>query len=202
MNLILADLNEDLCNAWRKHFDDTVCIHHGPFEDVKDYDCIVSPANSYGYMTGGIDLAIARRFPEVQNRVQEAIAERWHGYLPVGSSIVVGTGDAEVMWCAVTPTMILPMPIEAHIVFNSMWAMLNAVEAHQRLFPELPDNATPDEVAAYGRARITTVVCPGLGTLTGCVPAEQAAEKMAMAWDYFRNEPDVTALDWANGVMA
>ena len=54
--LVLADLQEGLCRAFHEHFKDVdnVIIHHGRFEEV-DFDCVVSAANSFGLMDGGVD---------------------------------------------------------------------------------------------------------------------------------------------------
>jgi len=51
------------------------------------HHALVSPANSYGFMDGGIDAAYSAFFgPQVQAAVQEAINRRPEGYLPVGAS--------------------------------------------------------------------------------------------------------------------
>lgn len=61
----------------------------------------------------------------------------------------------------------LPMPItQTDNVYKAMWAMLLAVHKH---------NQQKD-------TKIKIVACPGLGTLTGNVPADEAARQMALAY--------------------
>ena len=70
-------------------------IHHGSILDVC-CDAVVSPANSFGFMDGGMDAVYRRYFgAEIQERVQQVIRERPHGELVVGSADVV-----ETRWCS------------------------------------------------------------------------------------------------------
>jgi hypothetical protein len=61
MIIILADLQAPLIKAWQNALNDypNIEIHHGSIFDVQ-CDAIVSPANSFGFMDGGIDMAISR----------------------------------------------------------------------------------------------------------------------------------------------
>ena len=55
-------------------------------------DAIVSPANSFGYMDGGVDLAYSRFFGfELQDRLQAYLHEHYFGELPVGSAVIIQT---------------------------------------------------------------------------------------------------------------
>ena len=58
VKLLLVNPNDELCAEWEKHFHDlpNVEIIQGTFEEVESYDCLVSPANSFGIMDGGIDV--------------------------------------------------------------------------------------------------------------------------------------------------
>jgi hypothetical protein len=40
--LILVDIQPELCEAWSNSFNELprVIIHHGKFQDVKDFDCM------------------------------------------------------------------------------------------------------------------------------------------------------------------
>ena len=59
----LRDRDADVVRAWTKHFADTPQVEasQGDIFDVPA-DAIVSPANSFGFMDGGIDLAYSYRF--------------------------------------------------------------------------------------------------------------------------------------------
>ncbi|BDD06106.1 hypothetical protein [Aureibacter tunicatorum] len=81
-DIILIDLQMDLCNCWEKDFLEysNVKVVNGYFQNVGEYDCIVSPANSFGLMDGGIDLVIRDVFGmSLQNRVQEKILNEYYG---------------------------------------------------------------------------------------------------------------------------
>jgi O-acetyl-ADP-ribose deacetylase (regulator of RNase III) len=72
-------------------------------------DALVSPANSFGIMDGGIDAAIRDVLgSEVQRRVQRAIVANHHGEMPVGCAEVIDTDDARWPRLVVAPTMRVP----------------------------------------------------------------------------------------------
>ncbi|MGB3240982.1 MAG: hypothetical protein WBB29_22045 [Geitlerinemataceae cyanobacterium] len=51
------------------------------------YDCLVSPANSFGMMDGDMDAAIVRYFGQsLMDRVQRRILDDYLGEQPVGTS--------------------------------------------------------------------------------------------------------------------
>lgn len=178
MKLILVDKNQELCQAWSAAFRPfpEVEIVHGSFESVPEYDCMVSPANSFGLMDGGIDAAIIKYFgPQLQMRVLDAVRQHWHGEQPVGTSMLVPTGHPRHPWLAHTPTMRVPEPIKsADVVYSAMRAML----------------------IACIKECIGVVLCPGLGTLTGRVAPKPAAELMALAYDTINTPPPVFT-DWS-----
>ncbi len=181
-NLILVGPDPALCAAWRKHFGGlpAVEIVTARFEDLPEFDCMVSAANSFGLMDGGVDAAIVRFFGiELMQRVQRRILDEYLGEQPVGTSLIVETGNPKHPFIAHTPTMRVPMEI-AHTdnVYRAMWAMLLAVRRHNQR-QERP---------------IKVVACPGLGTATGRVPLPEAARQMSLAYRHFLSPP--TQLDW------
>ena len=183
--LILCDFSEELCNEWRLAFAEfpEVEIRNGIFEHI-DFDCINSPANSFGLMDGGIDEAITMYFgQQMMDRVQAMIIDKYAGEQPVGTSeIVRGTADGveRVRYVSHTPTMIIPELItNTNNVYMSMKAMLLAVEKHN-----LVNNND-----------IKVLVCSGLGTGAGRVPFKKAATDMAKAYSVFKRRP--TKLSWA-----
>jgi len=182
LNLKLIDINNKLCDAWKMEFEkcDNVQIINGVFQDVADYDCIVSPANSYGKMDGGIDLIIRNYFGmELQNKVQKVIQESYYGEQPVGTSFLVETGNIKHPFLAHTPTMRVPMDISnTDNVYNAMYAMLRTIANY---------NKTNNMV-------IKSVLCPGLGTATGKVSPSEAARQMALAYRFFKQ--DTNELNW------
>lgn len=182
IQLILVDPNPALCIAYRERFDSLphVEIVQGRFEQLPEFDCLVSAANSFGLMDGGVDLAIIRFFgAELEQRVQQRILDEYMGEQPVGTSLIVETGHPHHPYVAHTPTMRVPLSIaRTDHVYLAMWAMLLAVKKHNQ------SDSRP----------IRTVACPGLGTATGKVPVRRAAKQMALAYRHFLNPP--THIDW------
>jgi len=131
-------------------------------------NCVVSPANSFGFMDGGIDLAYFNFFgSQIQQRVQEAIARRPEGHLPVGTSLAIRTGHAQIPFLIVAPTMFLPESVDPSHSYRAMRAVLRIADTN----PEI------------ARA----IYCPGLGTGVGRVPHADAAAAMAEAYKDWKN---------------
>ncbi|WP_304066502.1 macro domain-containing protein [Megamonas hypermegale] len=165
MNLILCDCNPILCTEWEKNFRDEpkVQIVCGDFKSVPEYDCIISPANSFGIMDGGFDLALVNYFgQELMERVQDKIRAEYAGEQPIGTCLIVETGNKKHPYLAHTPTMRIPRIIKEYdTIYNAMRAMLLEV----RKYPD-----------------IKTVLCTGLGTATGKVSPIIAARQMYLAY--------------------
>jgi O-acetyl-ADP-ribose deacetylase (regulator of RNase III) len=69
-------------------------------------DSIVSPANSFGYMRGGIDGFYTKKFgPGVEKDVQDLIKSEHDGEMLVGKAEIVETGDKNIPFCISAPTM-------------------------------------------------------------------------------------------------
>jgi len=178
IKLVLVDPNPSLCWEWRQQFAELsdVEVVDGPFEQLETFDCLVSPANSFGLMDGGVDGAIIRYFGDaLMHRVQQMIVDEFLGEQPIGTSVIVETGHPKHPFLAHTPTMRIPMAISrTDYVYTAMWAMLLAVRKHNRTAIQ----------------RIETIACPGLGTGTGRVPFPEAARQMALAYRHFLAPPD------------
>lgn len=184
LKLILVSPDIEVFNAWNHYFTDleNVEIVFGVFEDIKNFDCIVSPANSFGLMDGGIDAAITNFFgAQLMYNVQKRILEEFCGEQPVGTSIIVETKHPEFPYLAHTPTMRAPMDIKhTDNVYLAMWAMLLSVYRFNSQ-----------------TQHIKTIVCPGLGTGTGHVHPMEAARQMALAYLHFVNPPKNLNWDFA-----
>lgn len=182
LRLILVAPNPSLCSAFREHFDNLprVEIVNGCFEQLPEFDCMVSAANSFGLMDGGVDLAIVRFFgTALQDKVQNHILQEYLGEQPIGTSFIIETGHPQHPFLAHTPTMRIPMPI-AHTdyAYVAMWALLLALHHHNR----------------HAQQKINSIACPGLGTGTGRMPHREAARQMALAYKNFLNPP--SHIDW------
>src|SRR5688500_11481183 len=107
LELHLVDADADVAAALAKSFASFpgVCVGGGDLL-AEEQHALVSPANSEGFMDGGIDRAIAAFFgSRVEEQVRAAIAARPEGRLPVGASIVVATRHPRVPYLIVAPTM-------------------------------------------------------------------------------------------------
>ncbi len=177
MRLILVAPNFSLCEAFQKHFKylPNVEIVNNYFEWLPEFDCMVSPANSFGLMDGGIDAAIIRFFGHsLMEKVQQRILEEYLGEQPIGTSFIVETGHPKHPFLAHTPTMRVPMLIAGtHNPYVAMWAMLLAVRHHNQ----------------RAKQKINSIACPGLGTGIGRMPYTEAARQMALAYENFLYPP-------------
>jgi O-acetyl-ADP-ribose deacetylase (regulator of RNase III) len=111
VKIILAARESDLADAWERHCGDLpdVTVHRGSILDLS-VDAVVSSANSFGFMDGGIDRLYSQHFGwEVQDRLQKLIRTRHHGELLVGAAEIVGTGNLRIPFVIAAPTMRVPM---------------------------------------------------------------------------------------------
>ncbi|NEP14868.1 MAG: phage tail protein [Symploca sp. SIO2C1] len=177
MKLILVAPSSQLFAAFQQYFNylPNIEIVNNYFEWLPEFDCLVSPANSFGMMDGGMDAAIIKFFGHsLMTKVQEYILKEFLGEQPVGTSFIVETGHSKHPFLAHTPTMRVPMSIAGtDIPYVAMWAMLLAVRRY---------NQSSDR-------KIDSVACPGLGTGIGRVPYHEAARQMALAYDNFLHPP-------------
>jgi O-acetyl-ADP-ribose deacetylase (regulator of RNase III) len=168
-NVHFVDSNDAMAVAWRAEFNDVpaITVSSGDIL-VHRADAIVSPANSFGFMDGGIDLAYLRFFGwELQDRLQDLLREEHFGELPVGQAVVVETGNGTIPYLISAPTMRMPGNVSqtanAYLAFR---ATLLAILGHNKV----------------ATRSIETVLVPGLGTGIGEIPAARAARQMRMAY--------------------
>ena len=169
--ICLIDRKQMLVEAWREAFRgcDSVEVLQDDFFS-READAMVSPANSFGIMDGGLDLAIRRELGfAVQSRLQKVILEEHHGELPVGAAEIVATGHARWPYLVSAPTMRVPEVIANTL--NPYLAFRAALLAVRRFNQE---QAEP---------RIGSLLCPGLGTGVGGMDSYQCARQMKIALD-------------------
>ena len=162
MRVYVLSRSSDKCACLRKRFTaekdvEVVCGEFSSFMRSRSVECIVSPANSFGRMEGGYDLAIAEWFgDQLQRRVQRYILEHFYGEQPVGTSFIIDAGrDGQKL--IHTPTMRTPQRIpEPSVVYQCMRATL---------------------MCAFDN-RIQSIVIPVFGGGTGGVPIEVSSEMM------------------------
>ncbi|HEX6343319.1 macro domain-containing protein [Umezawaea sp.] len=173
--IVLCAVDEPLATAWLAVAEGRagIRVHRGSVLDIIA-EAVVSPANSYGWMRGGIDAVYARAFPDVEAQVRSAVLALHGGELPVGEAMLVSTGEPEPHWLISAPTVRHPgerLPEDTVHPYLAARAVL-------RLWQEgrLEDGRPVRDV-------VRTIAMPGLGTGVGGVAPETCARQVAAAWD-------------------
>ena len=169
LNIILLDINKDMVRAWDSLFArcNNIRVIHSSLQDYiadnPDIKCVVSPANAFGQMTGGFDLAISGIFGwELQDKVKEELLIKFYGEQPIGSSICIDIPgwDAKLIH---TPTMRTPSRIkDSEIIYTCMRSTLICAM----------ENLNPGD----------TIIIPAFGALCGGIDKELVAEEMYDAY--------------------
>jgi O-acetyl-ADP-ribose deacetylase (regulator of RNase III) len=169
LSIYLRDVNPEVVSAWRKSFENVALVEISCGDIFgKVADAIVSPANSFGYMDGGIDLAYSRYFGwKLQDRLQATLKTEFFGELPVGQALVLATENTRIPFLVSAPTMRVPTTVRNTVnVYLAFRAALIAV---------LIQNRTHEK-------KISSLLVPGLGTGVGEMPPEKAANQMRSAY--------------------
>jgi len=176
LRVTLCDQNPEVAQALAESFLDVdeVEVVVGSLFDT-DCDALVSPANSFGDMSGGIDQKIDEFYAgQAQRVVMERIAEQFHGELPVGMASLFEMGTRRFPYLIASPTMRVPSRVPDTLnAYLSMRAALIAV---------LDFNRT------HGDGRIASLAVPGLCTGVGGMAGENAAVQMKAAYDMVARE--------------
>lgn len=166
MNYILIDKNPRVVEAWRNTFSkfNNITIIEGDITTI-DSDAIVSPANSFGFMDGGVDYAISVRLGwDLHLALQKQIQALPEGELLVGKTLVMETGDAQIPYLISAPTMRVPMSFNIATSVNAYLAMKAAL------------------IAAKQHPEINTISIPGFCTGVGRMQPIIAAQQMLQAF--------------------
>lgn len=120
-------------------------------------DAFVSPANSFGWMDGGIDLYFVEQIGwDLQDKAMNAAKEQPFKEMLIGSAVLIHTHAEKWPLMIMAPTMRTPRKIGHEAVFLATRAAMRV---------------------AY-KYSLDSVVFPGMGTGTGDVPLDQAAGAM------------------------
>ena len=167
MHYLLIDSNPRMIAAWRLFFDGLadVKIAEGDLTSVTACQAIVSPANSFGFMDGGLDYAISERLGwDLQERLQERIKQLPEGELLVGKALTMETGDSSIPYLLVAPTMRIPTDFNIATSLNAYLAMKAVL------------------IEATAHPYINSVAISGFCTGVGKMPFEIAARQMFFAY--------------------
>lgn len=132
----------------------------------KDYDCVITPGNSFGIMDGGFDKVIAKKFPDSQDAVRFTIERFWGKEMPVGQAITVSLGEGLQLCYA--PTMRFPGPLKGKdVAYQVALAAFCQIAYFNKMTPS---------------RKISEVVMPLFCTTTGGMPAEVSYEQIVYAY--------------------
>jgi O-acetyl-ADP-ribose deacetylase (regulator of RNase III) len=178
MNIVLSAVESDLADAWERHCGGLphVTIHRGSILELS-VDAVVSPANSFGFMDGGIDHLYSSHFGwHVQDRLQELIRQRHHGELLVGAAEIVETDSLRIPYVIAAPTMRVPMILKETVnPYLATRAVLLLIQRGTIVSGPL----TGEPISAA----IQSVAFPGLGTGIGRVDPNTCARQVRSAID-------------------
>jgi O-acetyl-ADP-ribose deacetylase (regulator of RNase III) len=189
ITIIFFDINSSLVESYQKVLQEINAPIKLDFQkcDVSDLlknnklDAVVSPANSFGDMSGGIDKVYTKIFPDIQSVVKKYIAFAGLGngglgtYLPVGKSLLIPTNVTLCPYLIVAPTMYLPRSIR-YETDNIKKAFLTILDIVNHM--------------AKKKSNIT-IACSGLGTGVGCVDPTTSANKIKEAIKLYYPTPIV-----------
>lgn len=183
MKIYLLDNNFNMIREWKRYFADVSCVEivHDDFENfmkIHKVDCVVSPANSFGLMDGGYDLAISKWFSwGLMESVQSYIINNYYGEQPVATSFTLDT-TVEGVKLIHTPTMREPDEIrEPLVVYQCMRTTL--IEAIKN--------------------NIQEIVIPSFGGGTGCLKHETIAKMMYQGYMQVMNYK-AQDINWGNHI--
>ncbi|MFB9906462.1 macro domain-containing protein [Allokutzneria oryzae] len=164
-----------MAEAWREIAQDRpeLSVHLGSILEL-DVDAVVSPANSYGWMRGGIDATYAQVFPQIEESVRRAVLAYHGGELPVGEALVVRTGRPTPAWLVSAPTMREP---GERLPKDTVHPYLAARAVFRLWSGGRLESGTPL------RRAVSALAMPGLGTGVGGVDPKACARQVAAAWD-------------------
>ena len=179
MKIYLAALNDEMVESWQTVFADCedVEIHNGSILDLP-CSAVISPANSFGFMDGGIDLQYLLHFGQsLQSRLQDRIVIRHGGELLVGQALILETFHKQIPYLISAPSMRVPQQLNNSVnVYLATKAVLSLVK--KGVFPD------GDEEGKLISESLTSIAFPGIGTGVGGITPKQCAAQMKAAYDY------------------
>ena len=169
MKIYLCAREDDLFNAWK-----LLCGHHDSVivtrQDIMsiEADALVSPSNSFGFMTGGIDLHYKNYFGQtIEDDLRKKIGLEFNHELLIGQATSVKVFNppslVKYKYMIAAPTMRVPENV-SHTINTFLAFKAALIEAL--------------------RIGISSIVFPGLGTGTGCMLPKDCAKQVNAAINY------------------
>lgn len=175
----LCDLNKNIVDEWQTYFkshDNFKFYNQNIFTvpvDKMNVNAIVSPANSFGDLQGGIDLVYYNYFGhQLEEQLQNKIINEYYGELIVGEAMILKLNHNLYHYFISAPTMRVPQDVSKTL---NAYLAFRAVLIQIINFNNINDN------------KITNVICPGLATSIGKLSPEHCAKQMLFAYQAITN---------------
>lgn len=166
IKISFVSLNQDIINAVREFFPNHIYPNiepiYGNISQCKHHDCIVSPANSFGHMDGGIDQTLSymlmQNYDEnyISSKIRHIIATNYSGEQPVGTCILIPTDNTKFPFLAHAPTMTVP---------TNVVRTLNAYYAFKSVLESIKSYNNTEGVVPI-KSILTTTFCTGCGEMS------------------------------------
>ena len=170
LKITLCDQNMEMAKHWQAVFEGVpnIEILRGSIFDVYA-DAIVSPANSFGDMGGGIDHHIDNFYEgKAQKEAQRMIQGEFMGEMPMGMARIISMKQTHFPFLIVAPTMRIPCNFSQSLnAYLAMRAILVSILKHNQVNSQV----------------IGSVAISGLCTGVGRMPYQMAAEQMQAAYN-------------------
>ncbi len=139
------------------------------------FDCVVTASSCLSSANNNIDAAVLRFSGEdVEELLQKGIQEEYLGDQPIGSSLIVEINYSLHPFIAHTPTLRMPISMAGKDhVYQGMWSTLLAIRQHNKCYYNC------------SQKQVNIVTVPELGTSIGCVPIDEVARQISMAYQTF-----------------
>ena len=181
--LYLIDSKPELCQKWRQVFSSypEVEVLTGDYFQ-QSADAIVSPANSFGFMDGGLDLAIRNELGfQVESDIQEVILNKYHGEMPIGTAEIIKTNHDRWSYMISAPTMRIPENVAYTLnAYNAFRAILIAINSFNKTKP---------------KRAIQSLLCSGLGTGIGSMEPTKCAAQMRAAYKLIKEPARISSFE-------
>lgn len=130
INIIQQELNRCIApNIQFKYFAGRI----EKLADLEQYDILISPANSFGELKGGIDMTYYRLLgrEKIADRVSKYIRKYADGEIHIGDFgiVPIDNADTKPSYLVLCPTMVVPMglPVDSRNAYYYMRAVLKSV---------------------------------------------------------------------------
>ena len=174
--IVLVDLNPQVFLALKEAFkgQDDVVVKHASIIDQKT-DAWVTPTNSKGNMSGGVDAAIKNSLGAfIEKDLKNQINGLFGGNFPIGRAINIRTNNVtNPKFVVATPTMVG----ESDDVSRTKNAALACAAVFQAIY------SLRDLVG-----NVESIAIPGLGSGTGKMSPEKCAKLMLAGYLLFKDQ--------------